>query len=79
MRKIFTAALSRMRLCCSGGPAGENVVTVSDIRGFVDFGGSIEFVTRSNRLSFIINLANAYKQEVHMNAFLLNLATRVIR
>ncbi len=58
---------------------GKNVVTVSDIRGFADFGGSIEFVTRSNRLSFIINLANAYKQGVHMNASLLNLATKVIR
>ncbi len=58
---------------------GKGIVTVSDIQGFAARGGSIEFVTRGNRLSFIINLAQANKQGVHMNASLLNLATRVIR
>jgi len=58
---------------------GTGVVTVSDIQGFAALGGSIEFITRGNRLSFIINLAQANKQGVHMNASLLNLATEVIR
>jgi len=58
---------------------GKGVVTVSDIEGFAALGGSIEFISRGNRLSFVINLAQANKQGVHMNASLLNLATEVIR
>ena len=55
------------------------IVTVSDIPGFVDQGGIIEFVTRRGRLSFRINLAEARNCHLHINASLLNLATEVIR
>ncbi|HHD63273.1 MAG TPA: YfiR family protein, partial [Desulfobulbaceae bacterium] len=55
------------------------IVTVSDMQGFARTGGIIEFVIRGSKLSFIINLAQANKQGVHMNASLLNLATEVIR
>ncbi len=55
------------------------IVTVSDIPGFVDKGGIIEFVTREGRLSFRINLAEARKRHLRINASLLNLATEVIR
>jgi len=55
------------------------IVTVSDMRGFARSGGIIEFVTRGNKLSFIINLAAADKQGVHINSSLLNLAIEVIR
>jgi hypothetical protein len=55
------------------------IVTVSDIPGFADRGGIIEFVTRQGRLSFRINLAEARKRHLRINASLLNLATEVIR
>ena len=55
------------------------IVTVSDIPGFVEQGGTIEFVTREGRLSFRINLAKAKKCHLRINASLLNLAAEVIR
>jgi len=55
------------------------VVTVSDIPGFAEQGGTIEFVLRQGRLSFKINLAEARKHHLHINASLLSLATEVIR
>jgi len=55
------------------------VVTVSDIPGFAEQGGTIEFVLRQGRLSFKINLAEARKRHLRINASLLSLATEVIR
>ena len=55
------------------------IVTVSDIPGFADQGGIIEFVTRQGRLSFRINLARAKKCHLRIHASLLNLAAEVIR
>jgi len=55
------------------------VVTVSDIPGFAERGGIIEFVLRQGRLSFKINLTEARKHHLRINASLLNLATEVIR
>ncbi|HHB75363.1 MAG TPA: YfiR family protein [Desulfobulbus sp.] len=55
------------------------IVTVSDMQGFARTGGIIEFVIRGSKLSFIINLAAANKQGVHINSSLLNLAVEVIR
>jgi hypothetical protein len=55
------------------------IVTVSDLQGFARAGGIIEFVTRGNKLSFTINLAQANKQGVRINSALLNLAVEVIR
>jgi hypothetical protein len=55
------------------------VVTVSDIPGFVENGGIIEFVSSQGRLAFKINLAEAGKRHLRINASLLNLASEVIR
>jgi len=53
------------------------VVTVSDMPGFANAGGSIEFVLKENRLSFIINHSAMKQQGVQTSASLLNLAASV--
>ncbi len=53
------------------------VVTVSDITGFVNAGGSIEFVTEKDRLSFIINYSALKQQGIRANASMLDLAASV--
>lgn len=79
-RLLFVSRSEKDRLAViSEALQGKAVLTVSDIEGFLSSGGIIEFVTRDNRLSFKINLAQAKKQGLHINASLLNLATEVIR
>ena len=53
------------------------VVTISDIPGFVKAGGSIEFVSKDNRLSFIIHHSAMKQQGVLASASLLDLAASV--
>lgn len=54
------------------------IMTVSDIQGFSRQGGIFEFVTRSGKLSFIINNTQAKKNGLQINASLLNLAAEVL-
>ena len=53
------------------------VVTISDIPGFVDAGGSIEFVIKEDRLSFIINNSELKQRGIQAGASMLDLATSV--
>lgn len=53
------------------------MVTVSDIQGFAKTGGGIEFVTRSSKLSFIINNSAIKERQVQVRASLLKLAETV--
>ena len=53
------------------------VVTVSDIPGFVDAGGSIEFVIKEDRLSFIINNSDLRQRGIQASASMLDLAASV--
>lgn len=53
---------------------GSRAVTVSDIPGFVERGGSIEFVVRSGRLAFIINQSDLEQRDIHVHASMLDLA-----
>ena len=53
------------------------VVTVSDISGFVDAGGSIEFVIKEDRLSIIINNSNLRQRGIQARASMLDLAASV--
>lgn len=53
------------------------IVTVSDITGFAEAGGGIEFVTRSSKLSFIINNSAIKDRQVQVRASLLELAEAV--
>ncbi len=79
-RLLFVSRSEKDRLAeISEALQGKAVLTVSDIEGFLSSGGIIEFVIRDNRLSFKINLAQAKKQGLHINASLLSLATEVIR
>jgi hypothetical protein len=55
----------------------EPVVTVSDIPGFVDFGGSIEFMIKEDRLSFIINNSDLKQRGIQASASMLDLAASV--
>jgi len=53
------------------------VVTVSDISGFLKEGGTIEFVTKENRLSFAINNSALKQRGIQASASLLDLAASV--
>ncbi len=54
-----------------------SVLTVSDMEGFAEAGGVIEFVTQENRVRFIVNLDAANQGKLRLSAKLLALA-RVI-
>jgi hypothetical protein len=54
-----------------------SVLTVSDIDGFAEAGGAIEFVLQENRVRFVVNLDAAKQSKLHVSAKLLALA-RVI-
>jgi hypothetical protein len=53
------------------------VVMVSDIPGFVDAGGSIEFIIKEDRLSFIINNSDLKMRGMQACASMLDLAASV--
>ncbi len=53
------------------------VVTVSDIPGFAAGGGSIEFVLKDDRLSFVINNSVIKDRGVQAGSALLNLAASI--
>ncbi|MBU4262484.1 MAG: YfiR family protein [Proteobacteria bacterium] len=61
----------------STGIALHPVVTVSDIPGFVKAGGSIEFILKENRLSFIINHSALKQRGIQAGASMLDLAASV--
>ena len=53
------------------------VVTVSDLPGFVDDGGAIEFVTKGERLAFLINNYSLNQRGLEVSASMLDLAAGV--
>jgi hypothetical protein len=56
---------------------GASVLTVSDIDGFAETGGMMQFVMQENRVHFIVNLDAATQSKLRVSAKLLALA-RVI-
>lgn len=58
--------------------ADRAIILVSDIEGFVESGGLIEFVSKGEKLAFKINLSRAREQGLEIHSALLNLATEVI-
>ena len=60
-----------------GSVQSAGVLTVSDMEGFAEAGGMIEFVTQENRVHFIVNLDAATQSKLRLSAKLLALA-RVI-
>ena len=53
-------------------------LTVSDIDGFVEAGGSIGFVTEDDRIRFDINRTTLARDDIKLSAQLLKLARRLI-
>jgi len=53
------------------------VLTVSDVPGFLDHGGMIEFVTAENRVRFAVNLKAAQDAGIALSSELLKVATSV--
>lgn len=56
--------------------ADMRVLTVSDIEGFVERGGTIELTVRRNRVRFIINREDAEKKGIEISAQLLLLSRK---
>ena len=57
---------------------GSNVLTVSDIDGFVETGGIINFVTEKKKIRFSINLDAAKRSELVIPTTVLKIAKKVI-
>lgn len=57
---------------------GKPVVTVSDVDGFADAGGTFEFKDLRGRLSFVINNSGAKARGFGISSSLLNLAVDVL-
>jgi hypothetical protein len=57
--------------------AGRPVLTVSDIPGFLDRGGMIQFLTISNRVRFSVDLQPALRSGIALSSELLKVAVDV--
>lgn len=56
----------------------QSVVTVSDGKKFAAGGGIIQFVTRRDRLRFVVNLTSAQENNIKIHSQLLSLAVEVM-
>jgi len=56
---------------------GSSVLTVSDIAGFLDAGGMIQFVNEDDRVRFAINMDATNRAKLKMSSKLLSLARAV--
>ncbi len=56
---------------------GHCVLTISDMNGFIDSGGIINFIKDRKKIRFEINMTSAEKQSFYINSKLLRLAKRV--
>ena len=54
------------------------ILTISDINGFIDMGGMIEFKIENRRMRFMVNLGRARLAGINFRAQMLELATEVI-
>lgn len=58
---------------------GRNILTVSDVDGFLQHGGQIQFVTEDSRVMFDINPKATEQAGLKLDANLLRVARRVIQ
>lgn len=72
---LFVSASERQRIAeiLASLQAG-SVLTVSDIDGFAEAGGTMEFVMQENRVHFVVNLDAAVQSKLRVSAKLLVLA-----
>ena len=77
---LFTSASEKDRLAdIQKNLGGRNILTVSDMDGFLTRGGQIQFITEDNRVKFDIGLDTARQAGLRLDSNLLRLARRVIR
>lgn len=77
---LFISASEKNNLDAIHAALDDRAITmVSDIDGFARSGGTIEFVSKENKLAFKINLSRAREQGLEIHSSLLNLATEVIQ
>lgn len=77
---LFVCASERAHLRTILGPIkGQSVLTVSDVPGFLEAGGTIDFVIEEKKVRFEINTAAAARAKLKIRSKLLRLATRVIK
>ena len=77
---LFISASEEPRLTAILGSLSKApILTVSDIPHFAERGGMIQFVTESNRVRFIVNLAAAQKAGLGLSSELLKVAKSVQR
>jgi hypothetical protein len=55
------------------------ILTISDTPGFINYGGTIVFIKKGNRISFEINRVSEDRAGLKISSDLLQLATRVYR
>jgi hypothetical protein len=72
---LFVSASERQHSAqILAGLQGAGVLTVSDIDGFADAGGVMQFVMQENRVRFVVNLDAATQGKLQVSAKLLALA-----
>ncbi|WLQ15597.1 YfiR family protein [Hahella aquimaris] len=76
---LFISREERRQLPTILSQAGQNVLTVSDMKDFASSGGMIGFVTVGNVIRFEINLSSAREAGLDISSKLLELALDVIK
>jgi hypothetical protein len=72
---LFISASERKRLpMILSSLRGSSVLTVSDMAGFLDAGGMIQFLNENDRVRFAINMDSTSRAKLKMSSKLLSLA-----
>ena len=58
----------------AAGLRGASVLTVSDVDGFIDAGGMIQFISEDNHIRFLINVEAPVHARLKLSSKLLSLA-----
>jgi hypothetical protein len=75
---LFLSSSEKLRLAKDLDALKEKpILTVSDIPGFLDHGGMIQFVVQDNRVRFAVNLASATHVHLALSSELLKVAVSV--
>jgi hypothetical protein len=76
---LFVSASERMQLPnILAAVKSQHVLTVSDLDGFIEAGGIIEFITLEDKIRFEVNLKAAQQARLKISSQLLKLARDVI-